>query len=139
MVDHKPKCTVRYWIAEFKVTSIDFFWTAELFVTRLGMVINHKPEFNAKNIGLLSSRSNSDSRVMARALGVMLRIKMTISVVSSALLMTDPFATEFVWWHIIINWSVSVKRLLCCGQGQGHSEVKNIIECLSRWYLQNIL
>ena len=60
------------------------------------MVINHKPEFNAKNIGLLSSRSNSDSRVMARALGVMLRIKMTISVVSSALLMTDPFATEFV-------------------------------------------
>ena len=36
-------------IAEFKVTSIDFFWTAEPFVTRLGMVINHhKPEFNLK-------------------------------------------------------------------------------------------
>ena len=101
------------------------FWTTEHFVTKLGMVMQHRePECHAEKTYLLSSRSGSRRGLIWS--------KCDFSTISSELqIFRQP---NLVWWYIIISQSILLKTLDYCFEGQGYSEGS---ECrrLSRYLL----
>ena len=72
----------------------DIFWIAEPFITKLGMVMHHhEPDcLPERLICCLQGQSHSEGSHNKN---------MTLHYVFWT---ADPFATELVWWRIIISW-----------------------------------
>ena len=76
----------------------DIFWTAEYFVTKLGIVMqHHEPECQAEHlVHRLQCQGHSE--------GVYMIKKTTLSTISSELL--TPWQPNLVLWYIVISHSV---------------------------------
>ena len=89
------------------------FWTADLFATILGLIVHyHKPEGFNGEIGLLCSRSRSQQS-----------FKMSMNVCPDDIFwFAEPFTTKLGMVMRYYELDCLCKRLVCCLQGQGHSQ-----------------
>ena len=103
----------------------DIFWPTEHFVTKPGMVMQHdEPECHAeKLVHRLQCQGCSEA---------LCNQNMTLSAVSSKLLVS--LQPNLVWWYSIISWSVLWKNGITAFKVKVIAKVKNVSECLSRWY-----
>ena len=102
-----PKCPVKIlhyfvqgqgqWMLRISINvcSDDIFWTTEPFVTKLGIVKHLNLESQEKKY--IFSRSRTYDSYNQNTV---------VSVISSELLIFLVLLPNFVWWYIIIGWSV---------------------------------
>ena len=100
-------------------------WTIEPVVTKRGMVVYYyKSEFHVEKL-VCCIQSQGHSKGLYNQ-------SMTVSTILSELLtLLQP---NLVLWYILICWSVVLKKKKkrdYCVQGQGLSEIQNVIEYLS--------